>query len=475
MKSKLKMKLGAIDQGTTSSRALMLCDSKTEVCATFTHQQFYPHTGWVEHDPQELLKNVLACADALAGADALGIDNQGESCLAWDRKTGKPISPVIVWQDNRTTNVTEKLKVEGHGDLIKKLSGLPLDPYFSASKLAWILENISEAKNLLREKRLALGTTDAFFIQHLVGRCVTDVTTASRTSLMNLIKLEWDPELCELFGVPAETLPEILSTKDEFGEVTVKNRKIPLRAAVVDQQAALYGHGCREAGDAKITLGTGAFALAVNGESPEMNNPHGLLPTVAWRLGGNQALFALEGGVYSAASAVNWALSLGLFSEYNEINSFEKSPAIEKGLIFVPALSGLACPYWRREARARFEGLSLDTEPLDMMQAILEGVAMRIVEVILALDKSVSISKEITIDGGLSNNFYICQFLADILGRLIRVTNHAELTAIGCAQLAGVGLDEDSVLKDDGKIYEPKGQIRTDWMQRFSESVARIQ
>ena len=164
METRLKMKLGDIDQGTNSSRALMLCDRKTEVCAKFTHQQFYPHSGWVEHDPQELLKNVLACADALADADALGIDNQGESCLAWDRKTGEPISPVIVWQDNRTTNVTEKLKVEGHEELVKKLSGLPLDPYFSASKLAWILENISEAKNLLREKRLALGTTDAFFM-----------------------------------------------------------------------------------------------------------------------------------------------------------------------------------------------------------------------------------------------------------------------------------------------------------------------
>jgi glycerol kinase len=215
--------------------------------------------------------------------------------------------------------------------------------------------------------------------------------------------------------------------------------------------------------------------LDVNGDYPEMNNPHGLLPTVVWRLGGNRPLFAMDGGVYNSASAVNWARSLGLFSEYNEINSFETPPAIEHGLIFVPALFGLACPHWRREARAEFEGLSLDTETLDMMQAILGGVALRIAEVILAMDKSVSISNEITIDGGLSNNFYICQFLADVLGRRISVTNQAELTAIGCAQLAGVGLDEASVLKDDCKIYEPKGQIRTDWMERFSESVARIQ
>ena len=465
------MKLGAIDQGTTSTRALMLCDGKAEVCASFTHQQSFPHSGWVEHDPQELLNNVLACADALENADALGLDNQGESCLAWDKKTGEPISPVIVWQDYRTTKVTESLKAEGHEERVKALSGLPLDPYFSASKLAWIVEHVSDAQTLLREKRLTLGTTDAFFQQHLVGHCVTDVTTASRTSLMNLETLEWDVKLCELFGVPLETLPKIFATQAEFGEVNVKGRKIPLRASVVDQQAALYGHGCRKPGDAKITLGTGAFALAINGPRPVMNNTDGLLLTVAWLLGDEAPLFALDGGVYNAASAVNWARSLGLFSEYHEINSFEKPPAIDQGLIFVPALSGLACPHWRREARAGFEGLSLDTEPLDMVQAILEGVALRIAEVILAMDKSVSIGEEITVDGGLSNNAYICQFLADVLGRCIRVTNLPELTAIGCAQLAGVGLKEVPVSRNNENIYEPKGKIRHDWIEQFSQSV----
>ncbi|MBC8258596.1 MAG: glycerol kinase [SAR324 cluster bacterium] len=468
------MKLGAIDQGTTSSRALLLCDEKAEVCATFKHQQIYPHAGWVEHDPRELLKNVLACTTVLKNADALGLDNQGESCLAWDKKTGEPLAPVIVWQDNRTSNVIEKLKNEGHEERIKELSGLPLDPYFSATKLAWLLEKIPEAKILLREKRLALGTTDAFFLQHLVGRCVTDVTTASRTSLMNLSTLEWDPELCELFGIPQETLPEILPTQTEFGELNVKGRKIPLLASIVDQQAALYGHGCRKAGDAKITLGTGAFALAINGNSPEMNNPHGLLPTVAWQLGNEVPIFALDGGVYNAASAVNWAHSLGLFSTYEEINSFEKPPAVERGLIFVPALSGLGCPHWQSETRAGFEGLSLDTGPLDMAQALLEGVALRIAEVILAMDKSVSIGEEITIDGGLSNNSYICQFLADVLGRRIRVTNEAELTAIGCAQMAGVGLEEVCLFGNGGRLYLPKGKLRQDWIEIFSAAVARL-
>ena len=467
------MKLGAIDQGTTSSRALMLSDGKAEVSATITHKQFYPASGWVEHDPRELLKNILTCCDALESADALGLDNQGESCLAWDKKTGEPISPVIVWQDNRTTNITNKLKKEGHEEQVKALTGLPLDPYFSASKLAWILENVPEAKELLGKKRLALGTTDAFFLQNLVGRFVTDVTTASRTSLMNLKTMQWDDKLCNLFGVPKDTLPEILSTQDEYGELKVKGRNIPLRASVVDQQASLYGHGCRNVGDVKITLGTGAFALVINGNSPEMNDPNGLLPTVAWRLGSEKPIYALDGGVYNAASAVNWARGLGLFSEYKEINTFDTPAAIDRGLIFVPALSGLACPHWQRDSRACFEGMTLDTGPLDMVQAVLEGVALRIAEVIFAMDKRVSIGQEITIDGGLSNNSYICQFLSDVLGRSIKVMSHPELTAIGCAQLAGPGLKEVSVTEKKGRIYVPKVNLSTEWMKLFSSAITR--
>ena len=200
----------------------------------------------------------------------------------------------------------------------------------------------------MREQRFAVGTSDAFFWPNLVGRVVTDVTTAERTSVMKLQTMEWDDELCNLFGVPLDTLPEILATQDEFGELKVKGRKIPLRASVVDQQASLYGHGCRNVGDAKITLGTGAFALVINGDSPEMNDPHGLLPTVAWRLGSEAPIYALDGGAYNAASAVHWARGLGPSSEYKEINTFETPTAIARGLSFVPSLSRLACPHWPR-------------------------------------------------------------------------------------------------------------------------------
>lgn len=467
------MKLGAIDQGTTSSRALMLSDGEPSILRAINHNQHFPRPGWVEHDPHELIRNVWACAEALEDADAFGITNQGESCLAWDRKTGSPISPAIVWQDNRTTDVIERLKTDGCEDQIKKLSGLPLDPYFSASKLAWIFDNISDAKDMHREGRLALGTTDAFFLQHLVGRCVTDVTTASRTSLLNLQTLNWDVDLCELFGVPIETLPEILSTHDEYGDVQVHDRNIPLRASVVDQQAALYGHGCHQPGDAKVTLGTGAFVLSISGQNPITNNPDGLVPTVAWRFGEDAPTFALDGGVYNAGSALNWARSIGLFSNFKDIETFDGPSAIERGLVFVPALSGLACPHWRRESRGSFDGLSLDTGPLDMVQAVLEGVALRIGEVIAAMDRNTPIGDELSIDGGLSNNPYICQFLSDILKRRIRIAEHPEITAIGCAQMAGKGFVDTAPYISKNHVYDPHKNTHNNYLQQFSEIVSQ--
>lgn len=467
------MKFGAIDQGTTSTRALMLSDEGANVLYAVTHQQRFPRSGWVEHDPHELLDNVRACAEALHDADALGLSNQGESCLAWDRKTAKSISPVIVWQDNRTADAIDRLKSDGHEDRIKQLCGLPLDPYFSASKLAWIFEHIPEAKTLHREKRLVLGTTDAFFLHHLVGRCVTDVTTASRTGLMNLETLNWDEDLCELYGVPLDTLPEIASTHGEYGNVNLNGRNVPLKASVVDQQAALYGHGCREPGDAKVTLGTGAFALSLSGQAPLIGNVDGLLPTLAWRLGDETPAFALDGGVYNAGSAVNWAQSIGLFSDFHQIETFDRPPAIERGITFVPALSGLACPHWRRDARGAFEGLTLGTDAQDMAQAVLEGIALRIGEVIFAMNNATPIGNTLSIDGGLSNNPYICQILANITQRRIVVAEHPELTAIGCAQMAGHGRDELAPLQPGSRSYEPQGDIGRSWLEQFSSIVAQ--
>ena len=304
------MRVAAIDQGTTSTRLLIVEDGVAEVRHAVRHRQEHPRPRWVEHDPLELLANVRACAEAAGPAAAMGLDNQGESCLAWDGATGEPLSPVIVWQDNRTGEAIERLRASGAELLTIERAGLPLDPYFSASKLAWLLAEVE------RRPSLRLGTTDAWFLDRLTGRFVTDVTTASRTSLMNLATCRWDEELCRLFGVPMECLPEIRPTVGDFGGVG----GVPLTAAVVDQQAALYGHGCRDAGDAKVTFGTGAFALAITGTEIVRAPERGLLPTVAWQIGG-QTVHAVDGGVYDAGAAVEWASRLGLFEDLAELDS----------------------------------------------------------------------------------------------------------------------------------------------------------
>jgi len=256
------MTILAIDQGTTSTRALCVgADGRAQITHAVKHRQYYPKPGWVEHDAEELIANIKACIEASPGISAIGIDNQGESCLAWHADSKQALTAVIVWQDNRTHEVIEGLKRDGHEARVLELAGLPLDSYFSASKLAWILRNCSEAGDLLRQGKLRMGTTDAYFLDRLAGRFVTDISTASRTSLLNLESGEWDDELCELFGVPRQVLPEIVATKGDLGSIESQGRRIPVTASVVDQQASLYGHGCRDIGDAKITFGTGAFAL----------------------------------------------------------------------------------------------------------------------------------------------------------------------------------------------------------------------
>nr|WP_132766047.1 FGGY family carbohydrate kinase [Pseudomonas aeruginosa] len=268
------MRIAALDQGTTSTRVLVASqDGSADIQLALRHQQHHPQSGWVEHDPLELLANLQRCLEASGRVDAIGLANQGESCMAWDARSGEPLSPLIVWQDNRTTPHIERLRASGAEALVLERSGLPLDAYFSASKLGWIVEHLPAARRALKAGRLRLGTSDAWFLDRLCGTFATDVTTASRTALMNLAEGRWDPDLCALFGVPIECLPEIRDTVGHFGVIG----NTPLTASVVDQQASLYGHGCRQPGDAKITFGTGAFALTLSGEriirSPETGLP----------------------------------------------------------------------------------------------------------------------------------------------------------------------------------------------------------
>lgn len=467
-----KAQILAIDQGTTSTRALAVTpEGQTKVVFSKAHEQIYPRPGWVEHDPTELMAHVeAAVAAAPTGISAIGLANQGESCLAWDRQTGEPLSNVVVWQDERSSARMDALRREGAEALTLERAGLPLDPYFSASKLAWLYDNLNGAKALARRGRLRLGTTDAFFRQHLTGRCETDIATASRTSLMALRTGGWDADLCALFGVPMECLPPITSTHGDLGDVTSAAR--PLAASLVDQQAALRGHGCVAPGEAKMTFGTGAFALALSGSKLPAAG-HGPLPTIAWSAPDGRPIYALEGGVYAAAASVNWLHQLGLIGDPSDLTGFEGPPAIAQGLIFVPALAGLACPHWDRRARGAWLGLSLDTDRGLLVRAVLEGIAFRSAEVIAAIHDQITLTGTISIDGGMSRNPAFCQFLADVLGREIRVSSEPECTALGLAALASEATGMALSQPQSGRIVAPQAQPEA-WAEQFAAAVAAI-
>ncbi len=466
------MKVLAIDQGTTATKAYTLDDKGSfKKISSLEHQHIYPQQGWVEHDAEELLSHVKASIAKAGPVDAIGIANQGETVVAWNAQTGSPLCNAIVWQDDRTKAVTEKLKGDGAETLTKARAGLPLDPYFSASKMRWILDHVEGASELAKLGRLRLGTCDAFFLDRLSGEFATDVTTASRTSLMSLETLQWDNELCDLFGVPRDCLPEIRSTTGPFGMID----KTPVTASMVDQQAALFGHGCMRPGDGKITFGTGAFALTITGHTPPPLNDHGLLPTLAWQIKGQAPLFAVDGGIYNAASAINWAKGLGLFKTHAEINSFNAESALSRSLVFVPALSGMACPHWDRSASGLWLGLGLDTTKRDMMQAVLEGVAMRAAEVLAAMGRLGAKGDFISIDGGLSANPYFGQFLANALNRTVTVAGSSNLTALGVARMAMVGAGQTHLppLPPPQRNYHPSGPISAALHARYGIAILR--
>lgn len=468
------MKVLAIDQGTTATKAFVYDDEGTfSPVTSIEHRQIYPRQGWVEHDASELLENVLECVRKAGPVDAIGIDNQGETIIAWDAHTGQPIYNAIVWQDDRTKNVTEQLKEQGAEARTMSIAGLPLDPYFSASKFGWIMENVELAKPLARQGRLRLGTSDSYFLARLTRNFATDITTASRTSLMNLATGQWDAELCHLFGVPMECLPEIRPSAGDFGT----HIGMKVTASIVDQQAALLGHGAVQPGLAKFTFGTGAFALVNTGDRQVDGSNFGINSTIAWSVGAGAPVRALEGGLYNAASAVNWARGLKLFSDYSEISMFDGPSALSRRLVFVPALSGLGCPYWDRSAAGLWLGLGLETTAADMMQALLEGVALRAGEVMAAMQELSPVGHFVSIDGGLSRNAYFNKFLARVLNKTVLVQSSADLTALGTARLAmlgaGMSMDDLPALPEPRAIIEPAQPLTVADKAVFAEAVQR--
>ncbi|MFO1319123.1 MAG: FGGY family carbohydrate kinase [Burkholderiales bacterium] len=465
-----------IDQGTAATRATQLHgDGEVVALCSLEHRQFYPQAGWVEHDARELLSSVEQCLDYAVGAAAVGLDSQGETVVAWNADTGEPICRAIVWQDNRTHATLDNLRNDGAEILTLARAGLPLDTYFSASKLRWILEHVPEARSLASKRRLRLGTTDAFFLDRLCGVYATDVTAASRTSLMNLATRNWDPELCRLFGVPIDLLPPIRPTVGEFG--ILKRLKIPLVASVSDQQAALFGHGCHAPGQVKITFGSGALALAVTGVEPKGRGGRGMLSTVAWQIG-DAPTYALDGGVYNATSAMHWVRGLGLYQTDRELARFDGPSALERGLVFVPALSGLASPYWDHSAAGMWLGMGLHTEPRDLVRAALEGVALRSAQALAAMSTHIPLSTAVSIDGPLARSEYFCDFLARALDRTVLVPASPDLTSLGCAQLAYIGaglapIDALPAAGLPGRCASPVAPLSADHLARFDDAVSR--
>lgn len=456
------MRVAAVDQGTTSTRCLVVEDGGAwQIGESRRHGQNHPLPGWVEHDPDELLRNITAVLDAAGKVDAIAIANQGESCIAWDSETRAALSPVIVWQDSRTARHLADLGPDAQ-ELSRRICGLPLDSYFSASKLGWLLRNVPDVAAAHKAGRLRLGTTDSFFLDSLAGICATDLATASRTGLLDLATGEWSDALCELHGVPKECLPRIAAVDDGFGHIN----GIPIHASIVDQQAALYGHGCRRPGDCKITFGTGAFLLVVAGDERPPRSE--LLPTVAWSKRGHPTIFAIEGGVYDAGSALEWARNIGLYETLEELDAFEGPSALSRGIVFVPALSGLAAPYWDRTAAPLFIGMDHATDRRTLIQAVLEGIAMLTVDLIDAAAAVTHLGPGISIDGGLSQSAYFAQFLASASKRTIVVPFMHELTALGLAELCGLDV---SAAREKQARFEPDGSVTEQQHALFREAV----
>jgi glycerol kinase len=444
----------AIDQGTTGSTALVMDTSGTTLGrATHEFRQHFPEPGLVEHDAEEIWQSVLDAVKGALGAAgvpgdriaAIGITNQRETTLVWDRATGRPIHRAIVWQDRRTSARCAELRAAGHLDAVRATTGLVLDPYFSGTKVAWILDHVEGARARAEAGELAFGTVDSFLVWRLSGDArvhATDVTNASRTLLMSLHTLDWDDAMLRLFGVPRAVLPRIVGSAEKVALTRGFPHLpdgIPVAGIAGDQQAALFGQACFGVGDAKCTYGTGAFVLVNIGQRPIVSR-FGLLTTVAWKAGGEVA-FALEGSAFIAGAAVQWLRDgLGIIKKAAEIEALARSVPSSEGVTFVPALSGLGAPYWDPEARGLICGLTRGCTAAHLARATLEGVALEVRDLLGAMaDDLGKPLGRMRVDGGAAANDLLLQFQADVAEVTIERPAELESTARGAAMLAGVG------------------------------------
>jgi len=483
----------ALDQGTTSSRAILF-DQAGAIAAVAQHEfeQFYPQAGWVEHDPTEILTSQLSCAVEALGrvgarprdVAAIGITNQRETVIVWERATGKPIHPAIVWQDRRTAAQCAELEESGVGDTVSNRTGLVLDPYFSATKVGWILDHVAGARARAERGELAFGTVDSWLIWHLTSgqRHVTDVTNASRTLLFNIVKGAWDPELLRIFNIPESLLPEVVWSSELVGEVTTT---LGLGGTVIagiagDQQAALFGQLCWGAGEAKNTYGTGCFLLQNIG-TEFVRSRHRLITTLA-ASAQKRLEYAFEGSIFIGGAVVQWLRdNLKLIGSSAEVEALAASVPDAGGVVFVPAFVGLGAPHWDAHAGGLLIGLRRDTKPGHIARAALESIAFQVADVLEAVQSETTPLAALRVDGGAAVNNLLMQFQADVLGVPVVRPQVTETTALGAAYLAGLatgfwaGPEELRAKRQNDARFEPKmtPQERTERRGRWQRAVER--
>ena len=474
----------ALDQGTTSSRALLF-DAAGGVVATAQRpfQQHFPAPGWVEHDPEDIWHTQLACLSeviamsgvSLADVDAIGITNQRETTLVWDRKTGKPVYPAIVWQDRRTADLCDNLRREGHKNFVQDATGLILDAYFSATKLAWILDRVDPLRERAASGALAFGTVDAWLLWKLTGGEVhaTDVSNASRTMLMDIRTGTWSDPMLELLHIPPEVLPEIKPSQGLFGHAhwSGADRDVPIYACLGDQQAALYGQHCEEPGAVKNTYGTGCFMLMHAGDSPPVSR-HQLLSTVAWTKGAATRSYAMEGAVFMAGATIQWLRDgLGIIEDASAVESLAASVGSSDGVVLVPAFVGLGAPHWDPSARGTILGLTRGTTRAHLAYAALESIAFQTLDVLKAMEADTGLPiSSLRVDGGASANNLLMQLQADMLGVPVVRPHMTESTAWGAARMAGqmVGLYDGPMASEENDVFEPRSRSAS-----LDDSIAR--
>lgn len=463
----MKQYILALDQGTSSSRAIVFDETGT-ACAVAQKEftQIFPKPGWVEHNPHEIWSSQASViAEAITSLDinglniaGIGITNQRETTIVWDEDTEEPVYNAIVWQDRRTSDYCDSLKERGLGDMIRQKTGLIIDAYFSATKIRWILENVPGAKERALAGKLRFGTVDSWLIWRLTrGEVhVTDVSNASRTMLFNINTLEWDKDLLELFGIPESMMPQVRSSSEVYGhtKTTIFAHKVPIAGIAGDQQAALFGQMCTEPGMVKNTYGTGCFLLMNSGDKPILSK-NNLLTTVAWRIA-DKTTYALEGSIFVAGSVVQWLRDgLGVISSSSEVEELASSVPDNGGVYFVPALTGLGAPWWDQYARGTITGISRGTTSAHIARAALEGIAFQTMDIVNAMSKDSGYPlKELKVDGGASRNNLLMQFQSDILGTKVIRPKVVETTALGAAYLAGLAVGYWSSLEDIRKQWQ---------------------